>query len=280
MTTAIKSLVRAGLRNPYYVEILSYKDENLRKNYEPFAIEALRDQYAKVEEFDERELRVKIEESKDVDEIPSTLTNYYVLVNTQQDKICQLLSFIKKKGWDKKFMIFFGTWASVEFHSYVLFHLFQKFKIPKRKILKLHRKIKQEQRSKVHQTFLELNSGILLTTDVSARGLDIPDIDWIIQFDPPQDSDQFIHRIGRTARAGKEGESLILLQEHEFAYVEFLKSRKVTILALPEIEPMEYDEARKCVQELMLKDKDVIDKSQKAFVAFIRYYKGNCTLLV
>lgn len=155
-----------------------------------------------------------------------------------------------------------------------MFHLFQKFKIPKRKILKLHRKIKQEQRTKVHEKFLDLNAGILLTTDVSARGLDIPDIDWIIQFDPPQDSDQYIHRIGRTARAGKEGESLILLQEHEFAYVEFLKSRKVTILPLPEIEPVEYSEVKTCVQELMLKDKDVIEKSQKAFVAFIRYYKG------
>jgi len=44
---------------------------------------------------------------------------------------------------------------------------------------------------------------VLLTTDICARGIDIPNVAWIIQFDPPSDSDQFVHRIGRTARAGK-----------------------------------------------------------------------------
>ena len=51
MTTEIQELVRAGLRNPYYVEIFSYKDEVMRQYYEPFAIEDLREEYSKVEEF-------------------------------------------------------------------------------------------------------------------------------------------------------------------------------------------------------------------------------------
>jgi len=148
-----------------------------------------------------------------------------------------------------------------------------KVKIPNRKVLKLHRKIKQEQRSKVHKTFLNLKWGILLTTDVSARGLDIPNIDWIIQFDPPQDSDQFIHRIGRTARAGKEGESLIMLQKHEHAYVEFLRLRKVDISEIKLKSDYEEIKLREWWYELMKKDKDLVDKSQNGFVSFIRYYK-------
>jgi ATP-dependent RNA helicase DDX18/HAS1 len=64
---------------------------------------------------------------------------------------------------------------------------------------------------------------------LSARGIDIPDVDWIIQFDPPQWSDSFVHRIGRTARAGKEGKSLLFLTEPEFSYIEFLRGKKVEI---------------------------------------------------
>lgn len=52
MTTAVKDLVRAGMRNPYYVEISSYKDKELRKNYEPFAIEELRQEYSRIEDFE------------------------------------------------------------------------------------------------------------------------------------------------------------------------------------------------------------------------------------
>lgn len=45
-----------------------------------------------------------------------------------------------------------------------------------------------------------------MCTDVAARGIDIPDVAWIIQFDPPQDPSYFVHRVGRTARAGKKGD--------------------------------------------------------------------------
>lgn len=60
---------------------------------------------------------------------------------------------------------------------------------------------------------------ILLCTDVAARGLDLPDVDCVIQFDPPTDTKQFSHRCGRTARAGKEGRAWVLLTEKEVDYV-------------------------------------------------------------
>lgn len=63
MTAAVQGLVKAGLRNPYYIEIFSYKNEILRQQYEPFAIENLRNEYVLVENFDERILRMKIEQS-------------------------------------------------------------------------------------------------------------------------------------------------------------------------------------------------------------------------
>ena len=57
------------------------------------------------------------------------------------------------------------------------------------------------------------------------RGIDIPDVQWIVQFAPPQDPDFFVHRIGRTARAGRKGQALLLLLPSELAYVQVGKNK-------------------------------------------------------
>ena len=69
---------------------------------------------------------------------------------------------------------------------------------------------------------------MLLCTDVAARGLDIPDVDFVIQYDPPQDPNGFVHRCGRTARLGRHGSALALLLPSEEGYVELLAVRKVS----------------------------------------------------
>ncbi len=76
---------------------------------------------------------------------------------------------------------------------------------------------------------MNAESGILLCTDVAARGLDIPRVDWIIQFDPPDDPRDYIHRVGRTARAGKVGKSLLFLLESELGFLRYLKQAKVPL---------------------------------------------------
>jgi ATP-dependent RNA helicase DDX55/SPB4 len=60
---------------------------------------------------------------------------------------------------------------------------------------------------------------ILLCTDVAARGLDLPDVDVVIQYDPPVDTKTFSHRAGRTARMGREGRAWVILLESEVDYV-------------------------------------------------------------
>lgn len=95
---------------------------------------------------------------------------------------------------------------------------------------KLHGKINQKKRSKIYAEFKQEkqeNLSVLITTDLAARGIDIPDVDWIVQFDPPQWSDQFVHRIGRTARAGRSGQSLLFLTQDEESYLAYLESKKV-----------------------------------------------------
>jgi superfamily II DNA/RNA helicase len=69
----------------------------------------------------------------------------------------------------------------------------------------------------------------MFSTDVAARGIDIPDVDWIIQLSSPKDPAFFIHRIGRTARAGKCGSAILFITLEEISYIELLKGRGVPL---------------------------------------------------
>lgn len=82
-------------------------------------------------------------------------------------------------------------------------------------ILEIHAKLTQAQRTRAADRFRRAKTGILLSSDVTARGLDFPDVTHVIQIGVPQGEDQYIHRIGRTARAGKEGQGWLIISELE-----------------------------------------------------------------
>ena len=124
-----------------------------------------------------------------------------------------------------------------------------------------------------------INSGspaILLTTDVAARGLDVPSVDLVVQVDPPSDPKVFLHRCGRAGRAGRKGLSVVFLLAHEEDYVEFLNVRHTPIERLSEpdisVTADEGDAAREKFQTIILKDRALHDKAQKAFVSWVRSY--------
>ena len=81
-------------------------------------------------------------------------------------------------------------------------------------------------------TFYTLSVGILICTDVMARGIDIPDVSFVLQFDPPSNAEAFVHRCGRTARIGNQGTAILFLLPTEDAYVNFIElNQKVALLA-------------------------------------------------
>jgi ATP-dependent RNA helicase DDX18/HAS1 len=96
-------------------------------------------------------------------------------------------------------------------------------------VLDLHGKQKQQKRTNTFFEFSNAKQGTLLCTDVAARGLDIPAVDWIVQFDPPDDPRDYIHRVGRTARANTKGRSLMFLQPTEAAFLGHLKQARVPV---------------------------------------------------
>jgi ATP-dependent RNA helicase DDX18/HAS1 len=73
-----------------------------------------------------------------------------------------------------------------------------------------------------------MKKGVLLCTDVAARGLDIPQVDWIVQFDPPLDIKEYIHRVGRTCRGYEsKGKALLFLLPEEESYLKHLVQARV-----------------------------------------------------
>merc|ERR1711981_926684 len=90
--------------------------------------------------------------------------------------------------------------------------------------------MKQQKRTTTFFEYCNAKSGILCATDVAARGLDIPAVDWIIQFDPPDDPKEYIHRVGRAARgiSGK-GRALLMLLPEEADFLRYLKEAKVPL---------------------------------------------------
>lgn len=144
-------------------------------------------------------------------------------VTVASDKRFLLLFTFLKKNKNKKVMVFFSSCNSVTFHSELLNYI----DVP---VLDIHGRQKQQKRTTTFFQYCKQKSGTLLCTDVAARGLDIPDVDWIIQFDPPDDPKEYIHRVGRTARgATGKGRALLFLTPEETGFLRYLKAAKVSL---------------------------------------------------
>lgn len=146
----------------------------------------------------------------------------YVICDS--DKRFLLLFSFLKRNLKKKIIVFFSSCNCVKYHAELLNYI----DLP---VLDLHGKQKQQKRTNTFFEFCNAQKGVLICTDVAARGLDIPAVDWIIQFDPPDDPRDYIHRVGRTAR-GKDGKgrSLMFLQPSEVGFLHHLKEARVPVV--------------------------------------------------
>lgn len=92
-------------------------------------------------------------------------------------------------------------------------------------VRRLHGNVPQGERQATYRAFGAAKSGVLICTDVAARGLDLPTVDWIVQYDPPAETADYVHRVGRTARKGERGHSLLFLLPREAGYLGVLEAR-------------------------------------------------------
>lgn len=152
----------------------------------------------------------------------SGLEQGYVIC-TPEKRFLLLFSFLKRNT-TKKVIVFFSSCACVKYHAELLNYI----DLP---VLDLHGKQKQQKRTNTFFEFCNAPTGTLICTDVAARGLDIPSVDWIVQFDPPDDPRDYIHRVGRTARGAQgRGRSLLFLQPSEVGFLAQLRDARVPVV--------------------------------------------------
>lgn len=214
--------------------------------------------------------------ANDLSSTPKSLTNYYLVCDPDK-KFAQLLALLDHLE-NGKIIVFFATCASVSYFASLTKRL-----MPSLQVLALHGRM-HSKRSNLFDQFSTSTSAVLMCTDVMARGVDFPNVDWVVQFDPPSSAKAFVHRCGRTARMGQSGRALVLLLPSELPYVEFLDlNQHVTLepysaAPAPPPPPLVALATQAC--ELATKEREVYEKGKRAFVSFVHfYYKHECKFI-
>jgi ATP-dependent RNA helicase MSS116 len=163
--------------------------------------------------------------------------------------------------------IVFGTTANGVGLLYDLY----KAALPQFRTFELHSRMSQPARTRTTDQFKEATSGILFASDVVGRGMDFPNVGLVIQLGLPSDTEQYVHRVGRTARAGRDGRAVIILFENESFFLKVnpslpIKQYPVDLTAnLPQYQK-QIDQALALVEE---------EAKNKAYQAFLGFYKSS-----
>mmetsp|Transcript_19880 Transcript_19880/g.32700 ORF Transcript_19880/g.32700 Transcript_19880/m.32700 type:complete len:725 (+) Transcript_19880:38-2212(+) len=219
----VKDLAKRSLNDPVTVEVASVLEQERKKE-------------AGADETSEKTISM-----------PTTLSQHHMIVD-RKERLVALTGFIlrqvKRYRHTVKIIIFVSCRAVVEF----LYAVMNRIEWPPSssttknkdnsniglgtKWWKLHGNIEQQQRRRTVSDFSKTKGGVLICTDVAARGLDLPCVDWIVQYDPPSELTEYVHRVGRTARSGRRGSALLFLDSSEQAYIPLVLARGVQLVEM------------------------------------------------
>lgn len=219
-------------------------------------------------------VRVTVKGANSINTAPKSLNINYMMVDPEK-KLTTLLKLVEDYKF-KKAIVYFPTCTSVKYLYLVFKHLLPPDFVSK--FHSLHGQLTTKSRLNTLKKFTDADTydykHVLMTTDVAARGIDIPDVDLVIQLDPPTDPDVFLHRCGRTGRANKVGKAITFLNNDsmESDYVDFMRVRNVIMNELSPVINEHHDSFQQKLKDYILSDRANHELGLRAYVGFIKYY--------
>jgi len=193
---------------------------------------------------------------------PKKLSQCYCVIDLPL-KINFLFSFIKNH-LKAKTIVFASSCKQVKF----MYEVFRKIR-PGVPLLALYGKQKQLKRVGVYNKFCKSDHAVLFATDIAARGLDFPAVNWVVQIDCPEDANTYIHRVGRTARFQKGGQALLVLLPSEVALLKDLEEKKIPIHEIKP-NPKKLRDIQGKLQAFCAQYQDIKLWAQKSVISYAR----------
>jgi len=194
---------------------------------------------------------------------PEQLRQSYIVTGLEH-KINILWSFLKSHR-RKKTVVFLASCKQTKYYH----EMFQRLK-PGMSVLALYGSLHQLRRMAIYDTFCDKDAAVLFATDIAARGLDFPGVDWVVQLDCPEDAITYTHRAGRTARNQSAGESLLVLTpSEEEGMVKQLKAAKISAEKI-EVNPSKQQTIDRKMSAYLASDKNLKESAQRAFNSYIK----------
>eukprot|EP00557_Chaetoceros_sp_GSL56_P011415 CAMPEP_0176480306 /NCGR_PEP_ID=MMETSP0200_2-20121128/2206_1 /TAXON_ID=947934 /ORGANISM="Chaetoceros sp., Strain GSL56" /LENGTH=797 /DNA_ID=CAMNT_0017876415 /DNA_START=164 /DNA_END=2557 /DNA_ORIENTATION=+ len=204
---------------------------------------------------------------------------YAILPNLdkQVTAVVQLVQKEMKSDPKHKIVVFFPTARMVQYFA-EFFNVGLGIQV-----IELHSKKNQGYRNKASDKFRQAKTGVLFTSDVSARGVDYPDVTRVIQFGLPESREQYIHRLGRTGRAGKEGQGILVLAPFEQKFLQELDNIEITenkdvtnLISSDDITDKKQSESiLKVLSRIRSGDAKLTICAEQCYQSYIGYYNGN-----
>jgi len=194
---------------------------------------------------------------------PDNLTQSFIVCELYQ-KLDTLWSFLRS-NIKKKIIVFFATCKQVKYTH----ELFCRLRLGAT-YLALYGTLHQLRRMAIYDEFSKSKNCVLFATDVASRGLDFPQVDWVVQVDCPEDAHTYIHRVGRTARFEENGQSIMfLLPSEKDAMLKRLQEKKIPLEDLvvndKKMQTIRFKAQAFCARDVMLKE-----SAQRAFTAYFK----------
>jgi ATP-dependent RNA helicase DDX49/DBP8 len=150
--------------------------------------------------------------------IPSSLKQMHLQIPVTHREHYLHMFLLTDSNLPKSIIIFCNRTSTADYLTHLL-------RLLDHRVTALHSKLLQRQRIDNLARFRASAARILVATDVAARGLDIPEVGLVINYDVPRDPDDYIHRVGRTARAGRKGESVTFVGQRDVQLVQAMEGR-------------------------------------------------------